>query len=824
MFALLALHTSLCLAAGELPRFNTLPEGATARFGSDRFTTLQPLEALEFVGDGKELQGWDGQTLHRWEFPSGRPLGRSSIPHTVNPGGRPFAYAAVSHRHAQVAWIRFREGKERLQVWDFGLKKLVLDCDVTLKDNNLDYAALAWSDDATKLLAVLSNKQVHVYDRHGKLVEKTHVLEGKGGFELPSGKRLHSGGRINGISIIRDGKPRIEITLELDKRALETGPRHGPRPKPTYLLTFTDPDSGKTESVKVAPDLVQPGYATLSKDGRHLALVDDSRVRIWDVATRRELAFAHALPTIGQMVVSPGGTHVQFQLDPIAHRGAPWHSINVETGRLRRLETPTPTDGITLGLGATGFAVGEDQFVGITGRSLDRWVLNTGRRLAGMRLPDVPRERDFEPGYDECLLREDGFGLIQFACLAKRDARGESVFKPTWRTWAPDLQEASLRPIPGCTWQRGAAALPQNRFLYFATPPAAPQSKDTEVQPGVTFKERGETQMYFGRLDRPDSHHAAVFSGQWGELRGVSRGGQLLLLVTSESTWIQSSRHSQSTWYDPAAQRHGLLEFHSGEPVVDGQKLSKLIAGRASHLSANGRYLLIGDENKLQLYEPYVLGKVVKEIPLPSTPRRFAVSKDGTRIACQLDDATLLICDGERLAHFVDEALVRERPKDLTPVVGDLASRPGPAYRAARLLAGSGEPGVAALRRAVDGRRPDAGQIAGWVRDLDSDDFATREKAESSLADWGAPVEKALRDALNADPSAEKRMRLRRLLARLAQSPYGNRELAQARAVLALEWNGGPAAAELLAEWAEKFPRSVLGKESKFALANRPGR
>jgi hypothetical protein len=267
-----------------------------------------------------------------------------------------------------------------------------------------------------------------------------------------------------------------------------------------------------------------------------------------------------------------------------------------------------------------------------------------------------------------------------------------------------------------------------------------------------------------------------------------------------------------------------LLEFHSGVPVGDSRALSKLIAGRASHVSADGRFILIAGENSLQLYEPHVLGKIVKELPLPAMPRRFAVSKDGTRIACQLDDATLMLWDGERLARVVDEALVRERPKDPSALVEELASGPRTAYRAARLLAVAGESGVAALRRGMDGTAPGAKQIAGWVRDLDSDDFATRERAESSLAAWGAPVEKALRAALGANPSAEKRARLRRLLSRLAHSPYGNKELAQARAVLALDWERSPAAIRLLEEWAKKFPESVLGIESKFALANRDRR
>jgi hypothetical protein len=850
MAGLLVFCTSLCVAAappspkapaGELPRLKSaaLPEGALARFGSDRLTILRPVEAVAFAADGKELQAWDGQALHRWELPSGRPLGRSALPRSANPTGQPLALPTLSPRRAQLAWVRFHDGKERLRAWDFRQNKLVLDRDITLEDKELDYTGLAYSEDGEKLIAFRSDKQALVLDLRGEVVGKTRVVDGKGGPELASGERTSSSGPITKGLVARTEKSLVRVTLDVDRRAFEVARGLG---RPGHLLTFTDLGTGKSASVKVALDLQHPGQAAVSQDGRHLALVDESRLRVWDVATRRELSFGQALPRIGQMVVSPGGAYVQFQRDPVSHPGAPWHSLRVASGRLLRLKSPSsdgipivpsPTapapsgvtrvnDGITLGLGPTGFALGKDQFIGITGRSVDRWALDTGRRLGGVRLPGTPHERGFGRGYDECLLLGDGFRLLQFACIPKRRDKSGVVYDSTWRFWSPERKGEPLKRIPECTWQRGAAALPQGRFLYFATLPEKPTSKDTEPQPGFLFRERGDTQLFLGRLSLPGPHHPGDFSGQWPELRGASRRGHLLLLAEQSSSWYPSSRQSRSNWYDPAAMRHALLEFHSGAPVVDPKKLGKVIDGRASHLSADGRFLLLAGDNSLRLYEPHVLGKVVKELALPATPVLFAVSPDSTRVACQLDDATLVIWDGRRLARFVDEALAKERPKALSALVGDLSASPTAAYRAARLLSAAGEPGVAALRRAMDGKAPTGGQIAGWIRDLGSDESATRERAESALAGWGAPVDKALRDALRAGPSAEKRQRLRRLLARLTRCPYGDRELAQARAVLALDWSASPAAARLLAEWADKYPDSVLGAESRFALANGP--
>src|SRR5262249_12997962 len=163
---------SLCAAVGpparpaestgalQLPRFEApLPPGALGRFGGDRFATLRSLEAITFGEGDKELQGWDGHTPHRWEVPAGRPLGRDRLPPAVQPNGLPFAYTALAPHRPQVAWIRFHADRERLQVWDFRQKKLVLDCDVTLDDKDLDYAALVWSEDASRLLTFINDKR-----------------------------------------------------------------------------------------------------------------------------------------------------------------------------------------------------------------------------------------------------------------------------------------------------------------------------------------------------------------------------------------------------------------------------------------------------------------------------------------------------------------------------------------------------------------------------------------------------------------------------------------------------------------------------------------
>jgi hypothetical protein len=77
------------------------------------------------------------------------------------------------------------------------------------------------------------------------------------------------------------------------------------------------------------------------------------------------------------------------------------------------------------------------------------------------------------------------------------------------------------------------------------------------------------------------------------------------------------------------------------------------------------------------------------------------------------------------------------------------------------LLRVNGMPAVSLLKERL---RPapafDAKKIAKLLADLDRDDFATRASATKQLAELGDLAEPALRTALNAKPSEEKRRRV----------------------------------------------------------------
>ncbi|HZV07970.1 MAG TPA: sigma-70 family RNA polymerase sigma factor [Gemmataceae bacterium] len=111
----------------------------------------------------------------------------------------------------------------------------------------------------------------------------------------------------------------------------------------------------------------------------------------------------------------------------------------------------------------------------------------------------------------------------------------------------------------------------------------------------------------------------------------------------------------------------------------------------------------------------------------------------------------------------------------------------------------------------------EAKTIHKWIRELDDDDFRTREAAQKSLEKLGDRAARSLRDALRQSPSAETRTRVNRLLEALdILTPD---QLRQQRAVEVLERIGSAEAKSILAELAQGADGARLTLEAAASLA-----
>jgi hypothetical protein len=113
---------------------------------------------------------------------------------------------------------------------------------------------------------------------------------------------------------------------------------------------------------------------------------------------------------------------------------------------------------------------------------------------------------------------------------------------------------------------------------------------------------------------------------------------------------------------------------------------------------------------------------------------------------------------------------------------------------------------------------PDKNQMDRWIAELDSNDFATREKATQELRRLGDLAEPALTKALNRAPMPEAKRRLEQLISGL-DGPITSAELLQRfRAIEVLEWLGTRDAQEVLLSLARGEPGARLTREATASL------
>lgn len=188
-------------------------------------------------------------------------------------------------------------------------------------------------------------------------------------------------------------------------------------------------------------------------------------------------------------------------------------------------------------------------------------------------------------------------------------------------------------------------------------------------------------------------------------------------------------------------------------------------------------------------------------------------SRDGTTIISGSEDGTALVWDAAgvlkpEMARVADgEGLWRT-----------LASEDAvAAFEAVCALAARGD--VAFLsKRLKRVEVADAAKIGRYLADLDSNEFATRERAERELGQLEELAESALHKALAERVSPEVRRRVEGLLTKLDASPPSAKTLQALRAIEALEHIATPEARQLFQKLADGAPEARLTREAKASL------
>jgi hypothetical protein len=256
----------------------------------------------------------------------------------------------------------------------------------------------------------------------------------------------------------------------------------------------------------------------------------------------------------------------------------------------------------------------------------------------------------------------------------------------------------------------------------------------------------------------------------------------------------------------------GRLRWHFGPGKI----------GRAAvAFSPDGRLLLTATSDQgrgIRLWD----GAGTRELCKVWGHRGFATAAafapDGKTVATASDDSTVLLWDVLALRG----AAARPAPlsaADLEATWGDLLGNDAVrAYTARGALTGVPEQALPLLKEVLKPVPPaDADKVRRLVKELDDDDFATRERATAELHDLAEAAEADLRKALEGATAAEVRERLKRVLDADGRAASPER-LRQERALEVLEAAGTSAAEKLLRELAKGAPPAWLTREAQAAL------
>jgi WD40 repeat protein len=569
-------------------------------------------------------------------------------------------------------------------------------------------------------------------------------------------------------------------------------------------------------------------------DGKTLASADfDNAVRVWDLGAGKELRKIELEKDIaGWVAFSPDlGTLASGD-----QRGR-IRLWDVKTGK-ERLPGRLPEPFAAIGLAADGRSL-----VSVDAKSIRRWDAGTGKEVHKAELPEAQEPRLF--------------------CLSP-DRRTLAVARPGQpiqlldAATAKELRKIEAGPDP----VHLLSFSPDSKILAAASaaedPDAGPSSA-VRLWDAGTGKQvrriRGRPAPASALAFSPDGKALAVWEADgivrlWEVATGQERGG---LRVTP-----RSGAHAEAVWqFGMMLRREGYetdgqhapglgftpdgkgLAMERGETIglwdLATGRVVRRFAGDANlaggfRFSPDGKLLAAGGADHAVWIWDVATGQLLTRVEgHRGAVRRLAFSADGKALASAGDDATALIWD-------VPAALeaARSRPLESTPTVrpdllwADLASPDAArAYAAVLKLAAAPREAVAFLdRRIRPAAAPDPRRMMPLIAQLDSGQFAERQKATEELEQLGDLAEPALRKALADPPSPEARQRINELLDKLERRVPPSETLRALRALEVLEQAGTPEAQRLLKRLAEGAPQARLTADAKAALdrmARRPG-
>lgn len=798
-----------------------LPQGAVARLGSVRLRHAG-LADWAFLPDGKTVATVGGDGFVRfWDLATGRLVRTSPAPASyavaLSSDGR-----LVAGNSRSGVWVRDTSSGELLNTILY-LRETPAELRFAPDGRSL----LAWGGGGLDLVdwpngrsRELPGSRAYFSPEGGRVVAdavedgtvqgltvidratRREVYRVRGVFDAsavsPDGKRLAVLGGLSGAKRGEDGeygvrvvdfatgkelnrfqlKPefgRGSLAFSPDGKTLAVGGRFG-----GCLL---DPDTGKVTR-RVADCAERLRY---SPDGKFLAAAAGPRLRLWDTATRREL-------------------HDQFG-DFVVPNDFPYRPPPAASWDGRRLAS---VDAVTLDLAVWDLADGR-VVRRVSHKDLVRWVFMTGLQGAVKMDARVSNVQDLAVAdsgeimvaylFDKGILSWDvatGFerNRVPMPSGGRLAGGGRWVLQPSLE---------GRDAVTGKTLFKHGDQLPADPWLN--TDPTILFAWSADGSTAVLYhgqiKGVGltllavESGRILARLSEPDVITARHLPG------ALSPDGRLL------AAWRYTGD------YGPL--KLTVWEAATGKEVAVVP--ATLMGTEQMAFGVGGRLLVINDSAKGVRMWQLATGRERPWFPNPdpvskewySQAQGMLVTPDGRRLVAVHPDGTGIVWDLTANAPPPAKWIREELDRWWSDLGGADA---GAAWRAVwRLAEVPSDEVVPFLRRSLKTVAPDPTVVRRLVANLDSDNFAAREKASKELEQQGPEAIPMIRRALKESRSAESRQRLEAVLSRLA-----DQQSRRSRAVAVLEDVGSAAAREVLAELAGGAADTPETREAKAAL------
>src|SRR5579883_1588110 len=770
-----------------------LPKGAVGRLGTIRFRLAGWGESVLFTLDGQRLISHDGGDLHIWEVSTGRPLREFSLPENqrawaiaLSPDGQTLAAGSTD---GAIYLFDLRSGKtvQRLLGPAEEARALAFSPDGKLlaSGRHFDFPRKQGQDNPIQLWDVATGKELRRLIGHKDTVLSVAFS--------PDGKTLASGAhrydatlRLWNVAtgdelfaLKGHGGELWSVAFSPDSKTVATGSMD-------KTIRLWDPATGK-EKRRLTGHTADVMAVAFSPDGKTLASGGfDRTLRLWNSATGKQLkrieldeaGNARTFASSSKFRINRGFAAVAFSPDgKTVAAGGRDHT-------LRLFEATTGNEirsiqGQFDALDAVVFSSDEGRVWTLGGdRNLRSWESTTGKEVrvlatsAGLPLC-VAFSADGRLAATGC---EDKAARIwdlvtgqQVQRVNTTDVIGALAFAPDGRTLATAnrWQQRSEVSVWDITTGR----------LHHRLPGPAEGGNNTVV--ALAFTPDGRT------LAGP-THDGIVHF--WDLAAG-----------TESLPPLKLPQHCDLAAFSPdgrtlaAGNMNGTICLY--EMATGKERLR--CRGWPFCCSPDGRLLASGMGGTVAVWD-LTLGKEVGRFAgHRGDIAALAFSAEGTRLVSGSQDTTALIWDLNILPRRLQPPLTRGQ---LGQLWQELASPDAAvAYRAIGSLAvQQAVPFLAKKLRPVP--PADSKQVARLVANLDSEQFAVRERASMDLERLGEAAEPALRQALAGDVSAEVRRRLRDVLDRM--QVWSSERLRTKRALEALERVGSPEARQMLAKLA----------------------